>query len=126
MLLRQALSEMPSTTVVLDLISRTGSPTKYSLSPFHGMRNILSERTIGQMENSGEILANLVRWKDDFTFIHSDFVYSLYHKDKDLAEMGYIDMDDFQCHAPNTGESKKNRLCVFDPYCGLAVVKYPL
>lgn len=99
MLLRRGFPDMPTTTVVLELISRTGSPTKYSLSPYQGMRKIIGEKRYGALAQS-EKVEELVAWKDDFTFSHDDFKYTVYDQDVDLRDMGIIEDDDFNSKYP--------------------------
>lgn len=104
MLLRKGFPDMPTSTVVLDLISRTGSPTRYSLSPYQGMRKLAISK--GGNNNKYEamvqspVIGELIKQQDDFTFYHNDFIYTCYQRDCDLVEMEELDEDVFRDRYP--------------------------
>lgn len=63
------------------------------------MRHIVMERIYHGITESG-VLDDMVRWKDDFSFFHDDFIYTEYQHDLDLCDMGIIDEEDFEVKYP--------------------------
>lgn len=72
MLMRKKFPDMPTTTVTADLLSRFGSPTRYSLSPYQGMRSMLKGKYADLL--SVPNLEAIIREKDDFEFCKDEFV----------------------------------------------------
>lgn len=72
MLMRKKFPDMPTTTVTADLLSRFGSPTRYSLSPYQGMRSMLKGKYADLLRVPN--LEAIIREKDDFEFCKDEFV----------------------------------------------------
>lgn len=95
MIVRKVHPDMPTTTVVLDLLSRVGSETRYSLSPFRGF---CGETITGLTEESdfrGDALFDkLIRLKDCFNFKHKNIFFSQYEFEQESKDFGLDEEDD--------------------------------
>lgn len=93
MFVRSGVMEMPTMTVAQDLFLRTGSATRYSLSPFQGRGDALgkqlrkiSKDNIKALISDG-VFEMYVRKKDDFTFYLPNSMHTLYQKAIDTMDV---------------------------------------
>ena len=89
MFIREVAPDLPTTSVASELISRTGSPTKFSLSPYQGMFRIIKEQGLAEVTDINQIVKRF----DDFTFFQQDFREERIDEDADedeLEEWGQI------------------------------------
>ena len=89
MFIREVAPDLPTTSVASELISRTGSPTKFSLSPYQGMFRIIKEQGLAEVTEINQIVKRF----DDFTFFQQDFREERIDEDADedeLEEWGQI------------------------------------
>lgn len=92
MFVQSGALEIPTTTVVLDLFSRTGLETEYSLSPFKGKRGDRNlGRIIGELQSEGILEANVREQREDFTFSHNDAMYSLVQQAIDAGDSDFLE-----------------------------------
>lgn len=113
MLLRKMFPEMPTTTVALDLISRLGSPTKYSLSPYQGMKKLLNKSILRDVSLSRDI-CEVFQTRDDFAFNSLDFICSCYEHEQYLTDKGVMEPDVFKEKYPEAID-KKDVFTAFEP-----------
>lgn len=75
MIIQTGVPTLPTTTVALDLFTRTGLANQYSLSPIKGRATMTyrksDKKDLLSRMRSENILDKLVRLKDDFTFYNS-------------------------------------------------------
>ncbi|MCM1440869.1 MAG: hypothetical protein NC131_16965, partial [Roseburia sp.] len=94
MIIRKVHPDMPTTTVALELLSRVGSPRKYSLSPFAGYSGERF-RVAGYSDfRSDASFDGLIRLKDTFTFYHGNIYYTHEQKEQDITDIGLFEDDD--------------------------------
>lgn len=95
MIIRKVHPDMPTTTVALDLLSRVGSQTKYSLSPFTGYAGTEFKVAHYQDFKSDASFDKFIRMKDNFTFVHQNIHYTYDERERDIQDMSqYEDEDD--------------------------------
>lgn len=99
MLIRSGAMEIPTTTVALDLLSRTGYATRYSVSPNKGRGSRSGDANVQEIRSEG-LLVNLMRSKDDFAFDQKDVVYSVAERDYDTMDISDF-IDKYGCDSPN-------------------------
>ena len=99
MFIRSGAMEIPTTTVALDLLSRTGYATRYSVSPNKGRGSRSNDASIQEIRSEG-LLVSLMRSKDDFLFDQKDVVYSIVERDYDTMDTSDF-VDKYGCDSPS-------------------------
>ena len=96
MIVRKVHPNMPTSTVALDLLSRVGSPTKYSLSPYAGYANERFKISGYSDFRADASFEKFIRIKDVFKFTHDKVCYTLSEKEEDFAieEDDWVDAED--------------------------------
>lgn len=106
MIVRKVHPNMPTSTVALDLLSRVGSPTKYSLSPYAGYANERFKINGYSDFRADASFEKFIRIKDVFKFTHDKVCYTLLEKEGDFAieEDDWDDEDSDEIEEADTNE----------------------